>query len=94
MNGIPLTGRFAEIIAPKNDEDAQTRLPAFRIVEKPLKPLIAEDGTMSLVAGKGHIWQLELRQSDGVWRPHSTIVRPKEEADDSTVPLRIMGSEG
>jgi len=77
-HGIPLGGRFTELIARKAGADAPSRVSAFRVVEKNMAPVTGEDGKITFVAGEGHLWWLELKQPDGSWRPHSAVRRPRE----------------
>ncbi len=76
--GVPLTGKIAEIIAGLAGADVPTRALALRIVERNTVPVEGADGRISFVAGRGHMWRIELRQLDGTWQPHSAVRRPKE----------------
>lgn len=84
--GVPVTGRIADIISRGRSDEAGTLPSACRIVEKPFVPQIGPDGITKYVRGKGHTWWLELRAGDGAWRPHSAVRRPKEVAHARATP--------
>jgi hypothetical protein len=76
--GVPFAGRVAEALARKVRGNATDEPTAVRIIEKPMVPETARDGTVTFVRGKGHMWWTEYRHADGTWRPQTAVRRPKE----------------